>query len=383
MSARDEQGFTLAEVIISVAIAGMMVALFTLIINQITTITAEGNKELAMQVDLQNTAAWLHRDAMESDTTKRISSTQIVLSKYESLDEKKHTITATRTITYTVVGMELIREDSASSSPAMTIARNVECVRFQILPGGEVITGNGVITVVRGAPVRAVVASHLPGMESRSAIMDMDMRADGPLEIPASYTATIPAPEVIAWDDFSSGWSGGEGWAWEQWAHAGDVDADSGCARLGGSDDLHRRAGWWGYGGWSAPWGDPTHIARQVTIPDCTTDLTIEFDAKAENFQAGDEASLLVAPDGIHWEEVQTWSEDTVGFQPYDIPVHPGGTVCDLYIKFEALMWCPGHWGDWYCCPGSHSCFWHCEDWVCDDPGTSNFYVDNLVIQGR
>ena len=374
MSVRDERGMmTLAEIIVALAIAGMMVAVFTLAINQITTITAEGNKELAMQVELQNTAAWLHRDAMEADCVRWITDTQIVLTKYESLDETTHTITTARTITYTVVGSELIREDSASSSPAITIARNVECVRFQILPGGEEVMTN----VLRGAPVRAVVASHLPGMESRSIILDMDMRADGPLEIPASYTATIPPPGVIAADDFSSGWSGGEGWAWDSWAHAGDAEVDGGYARLGGSDDRHRRTCLF----WSSEWGDSAYIVRQAAIPDCTTDLTIEFDAKAENFQGDDEMRLLVSPDGVHWETVQTWSEDTGGFQPYKIPVHEGGTVCDLYIKFDAHMLCPGHWGNWHCC--AIFCLCWCEDWVCDQPGESNFYINNLVIRGR
>jgi hypothetical protein len=347
-----------------------------------------------MQVELQNTAAWLNRDAMESDCVRWITDTQIVLTKYESLDETTHSITTTRTITYTVVGMELIREDSASSSPAMTIARNVECVRFQILPGGEEVMTN----VLRGAPVRAVVASHLPGMESRSAILDMDMRADGPLEIPASYTATIPAPELIAWDYFDDEWAGGEGWAWEQWAHAGDAEAVSGYARLGRPRKTRQQScSWWCYwwfgwhcGWWCGGWSyseELPYMVRQAAIPDCTTDLTIELDAQVENFQGDDEASLLVAPDGIHWETppAHTWSTNTVGFQPYEILVHAGGTVCDLYTKFETDVHCDEWEADWVC--DEEKC--HEEDCRCvkehKDCVASDayFYVDNIEISGR
>lgn len=385
MSARDERGFTLAETIISLAIAGMMVAIFTLAISQITTITSEGNKELTMQVELQNVAAWLHRDAMEADTVRWITNTQIALTKYESLDEATHTITTTRTITYTVVGAELIREDSASPSPAMTIASNVECVRFQILPGGEEVMTD----VLRGAPVRAVVASHLPGMESRSAILDIDMRADGPLEIPASYTATIPAPEVIATDDFSSGWSGGEGWAWDSWAYRGDAEVVSGYARLGHSRQIRTRSCfWWFLGWWCGGWSyseELPYIVRQVTMPDCTTDLVIELDAKVENFEGSDVARLLAGPDGIHWETAQTWSENTGGFQPYEIPVHQGGTVCDLYTKFETDVHCDQWEATWVCdqtkCHGSNcTCVKQHKDCLASD---AYFYVDNIEISGR
>lgn len=374
MIARDERGFTLVELLVSILIAGVIAAALTTVINQISTITAEGNAELATQVGLQKAAVWLNRDAMESDCVELITDTQIVLTKYESLNEEDHTTAAARTITYTISGRELIREDSAGTSRA--IANDVECVRFSIHGGEEVVTN-----VVRGGKVRAVVASHshLPGTERRSAIMNMDMRADGPLEIPASYTATIPASEIITSDDFGSNdWYGGEGWAGDHWGHEGDVEVDSGHARLGGSDDRHRRTCL--FSG-SSEWGDSAYMVRQADIPDCTTDLTIQLHAKVENFQGDDEMRLLASPDGTNWETVQTWSENTDGYQLYEIPVHEGGTVCDLWIKFDADMLCPGDWGNWHCC--AIFCFCWCEDWVCDQPGESNFYIDDLVIKGR
>ncbi|MGA9351649.1 MAG: hypothetical protein WBW48_22980, partial [Anaerolineae bacterium] len=109
------------------------------------------------------------------------------------------------------------------------------------------------------------------------------------------------------------------------------------------------------------------------------------LDAKVENFQGSDVARLLASPDGIHWETAQTWSQNTVGFQPYEIPVHAGGTVCDLYTKFETNVHCSTWQASWVCdqttCHGQNcTCVRQHKDCVASG---AYFYIDNVEINGR
>ncbi|MEA3459290.1 MAG: hypothetical protein U9R11_01190, partial [Chloroflexota bacterium] len=246
--------------------------------------------------------------------------------------------------------------------------------------GEEVVTD-----VVRGGKLRAVVAthSHLPGTERRSAIMNMDMRADGPLEIPASYTATIPAPEIIASDYFTTcNWYGGEGWAGDHWGHGGAADTSAGYVKLPESDNRNRSR--WCFLFFCGSWNvseEPAHMVRQADVADCSTDVQLHCSVNVVDFEGDEKARCLGSPDGINWEEVETWSasDNTTGWEPWPpIDIHPGGTVCDLWIRFEGPF-CEGHWEcddwSWGQCVSAH--------WVCTGPNSGKIFIDDVVIKGR
>ena len=67
---RDERGLSLTELLLVLAIGGMIVGVLATAIYQIFDITAWGNNELVVQHDLQNAATWLNRDVLTASRAK-------------------------------------------------------------------------------------------------------------------------------------------------------------------------------------------------------------------------------------------------------------------------------------------------------------------------
>ena len=61
---RDERGLSLTELLVALAVAGVITSVLVTAIYQIFDITGRGNDELVVQHDLQNAATWLHRDVL-------------------------------------------------------------------------------------------------------------------------------------------------------------------------------------------------------------------------------------------------------------------------------------------------------------------------------
>ena len=61
---RDERGLSLTELLVVLAIGGLVTGVLVTAIYQIFDITGRGNNELVVQHDLQNAATWLHRDVL-------------------------------------------------------------------------------------------------------------------------------------------------------------------------------------------------------------------------------------------------------------------------------------------------------------------------------
>lgn len=65
---RDERGVTLTELLLVLAVSGMIIGVLAGAIYQISTVVSRGNSELGVQHDLQNAATWLNRDVLSASS---------------------------------------------------------------------------------------------------------------------------------------------------------------------------------------------------------------------------------------------------------------------------------------------------------------------------
>ncbi|MFH1586712.1 MAG: hypothetical protein ABID38_02555 [Candidatus Diapherotrites archaeon] len=130
----------------------------------------------------------------------------------------------------------------------------------------------------------------------------------------------------IAFDNFDSGgWGGGTGWL-GTWYHSGDSSVTtSGTAY---SPAYHLR------------------LRRATGYADRSVDLSaaitprIRFWAKANSFESGEEAYLLVSDDDSNWTVVYAWvnGDDDNIYHYYDIPLDGILLSSTFWIAFDAEM---------------------------------------------
>lgn len=106
---KGQSGMTLTEMIIAVAITGIIVVFLGVAIFQIVKVSAYGNDELTALHEMQNAAYWFNLDGQGAKTAT--GGGQLVL-----------TLTDNSTITYSMSGNNLQR---AANSQVMILARNI------------------------------------------------------------------------------------------------------------------------------------------------------------------------------------------------------------------------------------------------------------------
>ncbi len=121
---KREQGFTLIEFLIVIAITGFIVSALGMAINQVVTVPEYGNNKITAMHELQNVAHWFGIDGQMSKSAS--GGNQLVL-----------TLADNSTITYSVVGTELHR--IAATSNRM-LAQNITSASFSVQ--NRVITMN-------------------------------------------------------------------------------------------------------------------------------------------------------------------------------------------------------------------------------------------------
>jgi prepilin-type N-terminal cleavage/methylation domain-containing protein len=119
---KGQKGFTLPELLITVAITGLIVTFLGVAIYQILTITEYSSDRVIAMHELQNVAHWVSRDGQMARTAS--GGNELVL-----------TLPDDSSITYAVVDTELRRTAGDSQ---MTLARNISDLSFSI--EGRVIT---------------------------------------------------------------------------------------------------------------------------------------------------------------------------------------------------------------------------------------------------
>ena len=166
---RDERGITLTELLVALAIAGLITGTLVTAIYQIYQVTGWGSNQLRVQHDLQNAATWLNRDVVSASSAE-VSDSQMVLT-IPYFPSGTFTYTADiRIITYTFSTAEkTLARDSVTST--VTVARHVNS--FAPSPTGTVTF---VITIT---------ITSQAGDVTGSAILHLDMRPE-PTPTPSS-----------------------------------------------------------------------------------------------------------------------------------------------------------------------------------------------------
>lgn len=145
---RGQDGFTLVEMLISLAIAGLIIGVLGSFIVQTLNLTASGNDRLLVTDDLRTAGAWLTQDGQMADLG---SSTAVASTLVLSWTDVYSGANVGYQSTYAVAGSQLMRGFGVRGAAPVTItvARHIaspDGVLFSI--GGEQLTAT--ITATAG-----------------------------------------------------------------------------------------------------------------------------------------------------------------------------------------------------------------------------------------
>ncbi len=121
---KQQKGMTMVELIMAVAVTGIIIAFTGTAIYQIFNVSGYGNDHLSAQHELQNAAAWFQQDVQGAVTVSGGSQLTMMLSD-------------NATVTYALTGTELNR---SSGGGQMTLARNISSAVFSV--NGHLVTMN-------------------------------------------------------------------------------------------------------------------------------------------------------------------------------------------------------------------------------------------------
>ena len=113
---KSQKGFTVPELIVSVAITGLIVSFFGTAVYQTLTVTEYGSDKMIAMHELQNVAHWVSLDGQMAKAAS--GGSELVL-----------TLPNDSIITYSVENKELHRTTVESE---MTLARNISYVSFSV-----------------------------------------------------------------------------------------------------------------------------------------------------------------------------------------------------------------------------------------------------------
>lgn len=120
---KGQRGFTLPELLITIAITGLIVSLLGVAIYQIITVTESGNDRMTAIHELQNAGHWVTLDGQMARTATS-GDNELVLALPLPDD-----FLITYAVTYEVVNSELRRTADESQ---MILARNISDISFSV-----------------------------------------------------------------------------------------------------------------------------------------------------------------------------------------------------------------------------------------------------------
>jgi prepilin-type N-terminal cleavage/methylation domain-containing protein len=120
---KSERGMTMVELVVALAVTGVIVSFLGTAIYQIITISGEGSGRLTALHELQNASRWFQSDAQQAVNASAGASLTLTLSDNS-------------TVSYTLVGTELRR----TAGSQMTLARNITSATFSF--SARVVTMN-------------------------------------------------------------------------------------------------------------------------------------------------------------------------------------------------------------------------------------------------
>jgi prepilin-type N-terminal cleavage/methylation domain-containing protein len=121
---KSQEGFSLPELLVTVAITGLIVSFLGMAVYQILNVTEYGSDKMTATHELQNVAHWVSYDGQMAKTAS--GGDELVLILPDSSQ-----------VTYGIAGSELLRTSGESQ---MTLARNITAVQFLVEERTEHIT---------------------------------------------------------------------------------------------------------------------------------------------------------------------------------------------------------------------------------------------------
>jgi prepilin-type N-terminal cleavage/methylation domain-containing protein len=113
---RKESGYTLVELLVSLAITGLVFIIAGAAIHQLSTISGYGNDRMTAVHEMQNTAFWLNRDGQEAAMAAGDKNLLLTLPDGQ-------------TVTY---GLDKNNLQRITASGTRILAQNVESLSFQV-----------------------------------------------------------------------------------------------------------------------------------------------------------------------------------------------------------------------------------------------------------
>jgi prepilin-type N-terminal cleavage/methylation domain-containing protein len=113
---KNQKGMTMVELIIAVAVTGIIIAFTGTAVYQIINVSGYGNDHLSAQHELQNAASWFQLDTQGAITASGGSQLTLMLSNNS-------------TVTYALTGTELRRSTGIVQT---TVGRNISSVVFSV-----------------------------------------------------------------------------------------------------------------------------------------------------------------------------------------------------------------------------------------------------------
>ena len=144
---RAQDGFTLVELLISLAIGALIVGVLGTFISQTLNLTSGGNDRLLVTDDLRTAGAWLTQDGQMADLAKLTAVASTLVLSWTVYSP----VTVTYQSTYAVSGTQLLRglAVGVATPVTITIARHIaspDGVSFS--KGGDMLTAT--ITATSG-----------------------------------------------------------------------------------------------------------------------------------------------------------------------------------------------------------------------------------------
>lgn len=113
---KGQKGMTIAELVVAIAITGIIIAFLGTAIYQIITVSGFGNDRLTATHELENIAHWFNIDGQGAKVATGETALALTMADDSS-------------ITYTLAGTEMRRTAGGSQ---MTLARNITSASFSI-----------------------------------------------------------------------------------------------------------------------------------------------------------------------------------------------------------------------------------------------------------
>jgi prepilin-type N-terminal cleavage/methylation domain-containing protein len=325
----SQAGVTLLEVVVAVAIMGLILAPLATILNQFVFLPSRWDTSLALSNDSRAVGQAIATDARQAQTFIAGAN-----PNYGTFSWTDRTGSATSSVSvlyfWDSANLELVRRETVDGA---TTDRTV---------AGGILDYSHVILQSSGGVVQASVTSTRSSFTEDS-VKNTQIRGF----LRTGSASSQPNPPVFrrAWDDFeTSGFTGGNGWLNDWIANANATIVSTNFPQQG---TYHLRA----VG--AALVANRGFAYRTIDLQNQTA-IRLQFYAKANGFEAADTATAEVSVDGVVWQVLRTWtfadSNNVYAF--FDFDLTPYALDAEFFIAFRSN----------------------------GDAGNDEFYVDNLLI---